>query len=457
MEDLMKTKEQLIGELNELRKSIDDVKKNAQERKLPKHENQWWNNNLDEITFMSVMQNIINVFPYYVIIIDENHNILLANETTLNVLGKSIEDIAGHYCPNIIHGIDEVFPGCPLEEALKKDKCIEKDLLDPFYKTWVSSAIYPMNFKTPDGKKIFFHIARDITERKNAEETIHRQNDLLKNLIESLTQPFFVIDVNDYTIIMANSASKFGTLTKKSKCFKLTHHKNKPCIDTKNKCPIEIIKKTKKPVVVEHEHYISNVGVRYFEVHGYPLFDKDGKLIQIIEYTLDITKRKQAEKKLKVIKKKLEIKTKNLEEYNIALKVLLDHQKDEKKNMNRNILENIKTLVNPYLEKLKDTLLTESQTTLLNILESNLTKIIRPFSTLLMSESIKFSPSEVRVADMVKEGKTAKEIAQIMYISENTVKAYYTNIRSKLKIKNQKINLRTYLQSLEELAWYKKL
>ncbi len=62
---------------------------------------------------------------------------------------------------------------------------------------------------------------------------------------------------------------------------------------------------------MEHEHYINDGGVRHFEVHGYPLFDKDGNLIQIIEYTLDITKRKQAEKKLKEIKKNLEIKSKN--------------------------------------------------------------------------------------------------------------------------------------------------
>ncbi len=208
---------------------------------------------------------------------------------------------------------------------------------------------------------------------------------------------------------------------------------------------------------MEHEHYIIDSGVRHFEVHGYPLFDKDGNLIQIIEYTLDITKRKQAEKKLKEIQKNLEIKSKNLVEYNIALKVLLEHQKNEKNIIYRNILRNINNLVNPYLEKLKKSSLVESQKTLIDILESNLSEIIKPFSTILMNEQINFSPSEVRVANMIKEGKTAKEISEIMFISENTVKGYYQNIRSKLKIKNKKINLRIYLQSLEKLAKFKKL
>jgi len=457
MEDLMKTKEQLIDELNEFCKSIDDVEKKEQERKLSKYEYQWGNEIFDEMTFLSIVQKIINIFHFFIVVIDEDHNILLANDSVLNAIGKNIEDIKGCYCPKVIHGTDEPFPGCPLEEAIEKSHYIEKDLLDPFYEKWVSSAIYPMNCKTHDGKNIFFHIANDITDRKKAEETIQQQNEFLMNVLESLTQPFYVIDANDYTVIMANSAAQFGTLKKKSKCYELTHRRDNPCKGIKHKCPMKEIIKTKKSIIAEHEHFTKNGRLKHFEVHGYPLFDKDGNITQIIEYTIDITKRKQAEKKIKKIQKDLEIRSKNLEEYNIALKVLLEHQKDEKKNVNRNILENIKILVNPYLEKLKDSSLTESQTTLLNILESNLSKIIRPFSTLLMSESIKFSPSEVRIANMVKEGKTAKEIATIMYISENTVKAHYRNIRSKLKIKNKKINLRTYLQSLEELAMYKKL
>jgi len=457
MEDLMKTKEQLIDELNELRKSIAGVGKKEQEHKLPKYEYQWGNKNFNEMTFLSIVQKIINIFHYFIIIVDEDHNILLANDAVLNATGKNIEDIKGCYCPKVIHGIDEPFPGCPLEEALEKGHYIEKDLLDPFYEKWVSSAIYPMNCKTQDGKKILFHIAYDITDRKRAEETIHKQTEFLENILESITQPFYIINVNDYTVTMANSAANFGNLTKNSKCYKLTHNRNKPCNSVENPCPVEEIKRTKKPLTVEHNHYTKNGKVRQFEVHCYPILDRDGNITQIIEYTLDITERKRAEKKLRKIQKDLEIKSRNLEEKNIALKVLLNHQNDEKKNIYRNILKNIKTLVYPNLEKLKVSSLDENQQALLNIIESNISEVIKPFSTMLISESINLSPSEVRVANMIKEGKIAKEIAEIMCISENTVKAHYRNIRSKLEIKNKKINLRTHLQSLEELVWYKKL
>ena len=239
--------------------------------------------------------------------------------------------------------------------------------------------------------------------------------------------------------------------------FSHASNRNKPCNGIEHPCPIKEIIRTKKSFIVEHKHYTKDGKVRQFEVHSYPIKDMDGNVTKIIEYTIDITERKRAEKKLKKTQKKLEIKSKNLEEKNIALKVILDHQKEEKKNLNRDIFMNIKTLVYPNLEKIKASSLTENQKALINIIESNLSEVIKPFSTLLISESINLSPAEIRVANMIKEGKIVKEIAKIMYISENTVKSHCRNIRSKLQIKNKKINLRTHLQSLEELVWYKKL
>jgi DNA-binding CsgD family transcriptional regulator len=53
----------------------------------------------------------------------------------------------------------------------------------------------------------------------------------------------------------------------------------------------------------------------------------------------------------------------------------------------------------------------------------------------LTNKAINFSQAEVRVAKMVKEGRTAKEIADILYISTNTVKEHNSQIRKKLGIK----------------------
>jgi DNA-binding CsgD family transcriptional regulator len=57
---------------------------------------------------------------------------------------------------------------------------------------------------------------------------------------------------------------------------------------------------------------------------------------------------------------------------------------------------------------------------------------------------------EIRVASLVKEGKTNKEIAEILMVSKNTILFHRHNIRVKLDIKNKKINLRSHLLTLDK-------
>ena len=54
---------------------------------------------------------------------------------------------------------------------------------------------------------------------------------------------------------------------------------------------------------------------------------------------------------------------------------------------------------------------------------------------------------EIRVANLVKEGQTNKETAEILCLSKNTIMFHRYNIRCKLGLKNKKINLRSHLLS----------
>lgn len=147
-------------------------------------------------------------------------------------------------------------------------------------------------------------VSREMDNRKRAEEETQRQTEFLRLIIESLPHPFYVINASDYTVTMANSAAHKGTLPEKITCHQLTHKSNKPCESASHPCPLQAIRKTGKPVTVEHLHYDREGNPRHVEVHGYPILDADGNVSQVIESSLDITARKRAEEALKESERK---------------------------------------------------------------------------------------------------------------------------------------------------------
>jgi PAS domain S-box-containing protein len=142
-------------------------------------------------------------------------------------------------------------------------------------------------------------LEKDAEERQNTEEQIKKQTEFLNLVLESLSHPFYVIDVENYSVTLANSAAQMEHLTGRSTCYALTHKRDRPCHSAEHPCPLEIIKRTQKPVVVEHIHFNKDGQPRNVEVHAYPIFDNHGKLSQMIEYSLDITDRKRMEAALK--------------------------------------------------------------------------------------------------------------------------------------------------------------
>jgi DNA-binding CsgD family transcriptional regulator len=106
-------------------------------------------------------------------------------------------------------------------------------------------------------------------------------------------------------------------------------------------------------------------------------------------------------------------------------------------------------LIAPYLERLKKSRLNTNQETLVNILDSNLNNIISPFISKLSFKFFNLTPMEIKVANLVKEGKTNKEIAELLCLAKNTILFHRYNIRRKLKLRNKKINLRSHLLSYD--------
>jgi DNA-binding CsgD family transcriptional regulator len=130
------------------------------------------------------------------------------------------------------------------------------------------------------------------------------------------------------------------------------------------------------------------------------------------------------------------------------MQVLLDKRQEDKKEMEDNVLTNVKEMIAPYVKKIKRTKLNDQQKTLLNIVESNLNEIISPFSRKMSLKFLNLTPTEIHVANLIRYGIDSKEIADIMDLSPRTIYNHRKNIRKKFRIKNKKTNLRSHLLSI---------
>jgi len=158
--------------------------------------------------------------------------------------------------------------------------------------------------------------------------------------------------------------------------------------------------------------------------------------------------RKMAEEALKKREQALELISRSLEEANTALKVLLQHREEDKAILEEQVLANVRKLVLPYLENLKHLNLNENQAAQVKIIEENIKKIVSPFLRNLTSNYLDLTPREIQVANLVKEGKTTKEMTELLNISATAVDFHRKNLRSKFGIKNKKTNLMAFLSSL---------
>ena len=174
----------------------------------------------------------------------------------------------------------------------------------------------------------------------------------------------------------------------------------------------------------------------------------DTKPIRVIISHEDITALKLVEEALRESREELKEQKQSLEEANIALKVLIKQRENDKLELEKNVLTNVKELVLPYVEKLKEVPLKPKNKTLVELIENHLKDIISPLLQKFSNAQIILTPQEIKVVALIKDGKSSKEIADILNISETTVNFHRKNLRKKFGLKNRQMNLRSYLMSM---------
>jgi DNA-binding NarL/FixJ family response regulator len=167
------------------------------------------------------------------------------------------------------------------------------------------------------------------------------------------------------------------------------------------------------------------------------------------QLNIEITERNRVNRELEQKEKELAFNAFNLQETNAALKVLLKQRKEDRLQLEEKVIANVREFVLPFIERLKQTGLTETQTTYLEIVETNLKDITAPFSPRLSPRYMTLTPNEIHVVNLVKQGKRTREIAELLDRTYGTVGSRRCHIRKKIGIKGKKANLRTQLLSYQ--------
>ena len=233
-----------------------------------------------------------------------------------------------------------------------------------------------------------------------------------------------------------------------------------------------------KGEMVNHqdEFEFPGIGKRYMDVSYYPVFAKGKSVSGIVHISRDITERRLVEEALResegklerrveartsellkttkelqnrqeeLLRNKLEVEKVNQEllDTNNAIFVLARNIDKNREESEKKIARIINSNIMPIIENLKKQKKIRTKTELdvvvayLNDISSNLLKGIDII--------VRLSSAEMRIAAMIKNGLTSKEIAEKLCISLDTVKTHRRNIRKKLRIHESNINLANYLR-----------
>lgn len=246
-----------------------------------------------EITLHALFDSITE----FAVLVDLDGNITMANETAAKLFDSVPDEMTGR---NIFDLIDY--------QHREKEKDVFKKIIKTknsinFVETVGNIVnditIYPI-FNRADEVSSFVIIRVDITMQQNAHEALRQRDAMLSALINATTESAMLLDSNG-KILMANEtvAKRFNmTIEEFIGQYLFDLMSIKGAEDRKRH--MEYVVNTGIPIRFEE-----NRDDQIFDNSIYPVFDKEGKVIQLAVFASDITKRKKAEEEIKQMNNKL--------------------------------------------------------------------------------------------------------------------------------------------------------
>jgi len=331
------------------------------------------------------------------------------------------------------------------DAMVQREMCVEPYgvIIKPIENAQLQAAIEIALFKKEAGDRIKNAGEKlEIKLEKSEEEfrSIAKQMEALLN-VTSDTQ--LLIDLEGTVIVANEIAAKRFKVKVEDFLGRCVYELTPPSLAKARKAIIERIIRTGRPV-----HFKDKRDGIILESSIHPVFDEDGNVSQLAIYGKDITQRENDDRKLREQKNSLEMKNVQLLKMNTALEVFLEKSSENKKKVAEEVALNLERFIVPYIQMLKKCSLDEKAKDCVIAIESGLNAITSPFSNNLCFKYVRLTPKEIRVANLIVEGQTTKEISSALNLTTGTIDFHRNNIREKLDLKNKKISLRTYLTTL---------
>ena len=406
------------------------------------------------MTFKIHYTRLYDFAPVGYVTLDEKGKILDANLTLARMLATEKSALVNRPLSDHILPRDQDIYYLHLQTlfAYKKRQICDlkmKKKEGPFFDVQLESTVIP---EPGQGEAQFRTVIIDVSRRKHTERLLKYGRHQLESVLNRIESCVYIADMTSHEILFMNTYMKEkhkADLTGQV-CRAAIHGKQTgPCEICNNDRLVDEAGDPAEPCVQEMYDKGSD---QWHELTSLAVPWTDGRLVRL-EIARDITARKQAEKEQKEIKLILEenvtLRTAELEDMNATLRILLKKRDEDKKEIEEKIFANHKLILAPIIRNLKKNLTRESQKSMMEILESELENILSPFSKKLSDQLVNLTPMEIHIADLIKFGKTNKEISEILHSSIHTISRHRENIRKKTGLKNKKINLRSFLSTLE--------